>query len=49
MSLRSQIESTKENQEKLREKQQQRDRGLTFGNDYKDPCKKVNSFFPINS
>jgi hypothetical protein len=43
MSLKSHLEETKQNQEKLRGLQHQRDRGNTFGHDSKDPCKKVNS------
>lgn len=42
MSLRDHLGETKPNQEKLRGVQRQRDRGNTFGNEYKHPCMKVN-------
>lgn len=44
-SMKDHLESTKASQEKLRSMQQKRDRGLTFGSDYKHPCKKVNLDF----
>ncbi|RNA23426.1 coiled-coil-helix-coiled-coil-helix domain-containing 7 [Brachionus plicatilis] len=39
MSLAENIEKNKENQAKLREIQQKRDRNITFGHEFKDPCK----------
>lgn len=41
MGLAENIEKNKENQVKLREIQQKRDRNVTFGHEFKDPCKNV--------
>ena len=36
------MDQNESNKEKQRRLQLKRDRGVTFGNDQKDPCKKVN-------
>ncbi len=43
MNLEEHLNQTRKKQADLRAVQQKRDRGLTYGNDYKHPCMKVNS------
>ncbi len=49
MNLDENLNETKTKQADLRVIQQKRDRGYTFGHDYKHPCKKVISKFFFNN